>query len=153
MPKLVIDQSRRCIILDGEGIQLSPQEYRVLSCLAQSIGEVVPKADLVAALWPVAEHNVQTSAGYSPVAVDLVVHRLRKKLNDSADNPTYLETRRGFGYILHHVRLTQGELTRSHRQMATGVSDRHPPAAAASTAAETATYAEQPWMSLTRQEW
>ena len=99
---LTIDQRRRCAILDNREIRLTPQEYRVLNCLGRQLGEVVPKEALLAAMWGVKEQE-DTLDQANPMAVDLVIFRLRKKLSDSAQSPRYLETRRGFGYILHNT--------------------------------------------------
>ncbi len=101
---LTIDQRRRSAVLAGAEIQLTPQEYRLLECLAQQPGEVVSKGTLLAAMWgnsAQAGEPVQSN----PMAVDLVIFRLRKKLGDSAQSPRFLETRRGFGYLLHNAQL------------------------------------------------
>lgn len=100
--QLIIDQRRRCAILAGQEIALTPQEYRLLDCLAQQPDEVVSKQTLLQAMWGTAGEEPLVGQG-NPMAVDLVVFRLRKKLADSARSPHYLETRRGFGYILHNV--------------------------------------------------
>lgn len=102
---LTIDQRRRSAVLDSAEIQLTPQEYRLLEALAQQPGEVVSKGTLLAAMWgesAQAGEAVQSN----PMAVDLVIFRLRKKLRDSAQSPHFLETRRGFGYLLHNAQLT-----------------------------------------------
>ncbi len=101
---LTIDQRRRSAVLEKNEIQLTPQEYRLLECLAQQSGEVVSKGTLLSAMW-----GSSTQAGEAiqsnPMAVDLVIFRLRKKLGDSAQCPHFLETRRGFGYILYNAQL------------------------------------------------
>ncbi len=105
MSILTIDQRRRSAMLAGDEIQLTPQEYRLLEALAQQPGEVVSKRTLLAAMWgdsAQAGEPVQSN----PMAVDLVIFRLRKKLGDSAQSPHFLETRRGFGYLLHNAQLT-----------------------------------------------
>lgn len=103
---LTIDQRRRCAVLDEQEIPLTPQEYRVLHCLGQQRGEVVDKAALLAAMWASgATTNEPAPAHANPMAVDLVIFRLRKKLADNPHAPTYLETRRGFGYALHNAQL------------------------------------------------
>lgn len=105
MSILTIDQRRRSAVLDNNEIQLTPQEYRLLEALVQQPGEVVSKATLLTAMW-----GNDTAAGEliqgNPMAVDLVIFRLRKKLGDSAQCPHFLETRRGFGYILHNAQVT-----------------------------------------------
>lgn len=104
---LTIDQRRRSVVLGGDEIQLTPQEYRLLETLAQRPEEVVGKHVLLAAMWDTAVESVQSVEPMSsnPMAVDLVIFRLRKKLGDRAQSPRFLETRRGFGYILHNAEL------------------------------------------------
>lgn len=102
----MIDQRRRCAVLDEQEIQLTPQEYRVLHCLGQQTGAVVEKAALLAAMWGNGESASELAPAHAnPMAVDLVIFRLRKKLADNPSAPTYLETKRGFGYALHNAQL------------------------------------------------
>jgi DNA-binding CsgD family transcriptional regulator/DNA-binding winged helix-turn-helix (wHTH) protein/ketosteroid isomerase-like protein len=101
---LTIDQRRRCAIIDAHEVQLTPQEYRLLAALAEQPGAVVGKAVLLAAMWG-SEMVATERLANNPMAVDLVVFRLRKKLGDRAQCPRFLETRRGFGYILHNAQL------------------------------------------------
>lgn len=108
MPDLLIDQNRRSVYVDGQEVQLSPQEYRLVYRLGCSVDEVVSKAELLTALWVTDSQATEPATIYTPAAVDLVIFRLRKKLADSAEQPVYVETRRGFGYILHHARVVNG---------------------------------------------
>jgi DNA-binding CsgD family transcriptional regulator/DNA-binding winged helix-turn-helix (wHTH) protein/ketosteroid isomerase-like protein len=101
---LIIDQRRRSAVLEDREIQLTPQEYRLLADLARRPGEVVSKAALATAMWGSAE-GAAIPAQSNPMAIDLVVFRLRKKLGDKAQHPRYLETRRGFGYLLHNAEM------------------------------------------------
>lgn len=152
MPEISIDQSRRCVYWEGRELRLTPQEYRVLYCLASHPGEVVSKQTLLTAMWSAAGCTEETLSTLTPTAVDLVIFRLRKKLGDNPQHPTYLETRRGFGYILHHVQVVNR--SRSYQQneqpmenAATGVT---------STAPAMPVILDQmaePWSTLTRREW
>ncbi|MDQ3249187.1 MAG: winged helix-turn-helix domain-containing protein, partial [Chloroflexota bacterium] len=148
MPELIIDQSRRCVYLNGQELQLSPQEYRVLHCLGRNNGEVVAKNDLLAVMWSTAEYASNAEAGFNPAAVDLVIFRLRKKLGDPVQSPLYLETRRGFGYILHHARIMGSRAIKRDDQpiLAAHRSEPGPPS-------PDLTYSTPLWLRLTRQEW
>jgi len=101
---LTIDQRRRCALLNDQAVQLTPQEYRLLVSLAAQPGAVVSKEALLAAMWGTDEAGAMPRSG-NPMAVDLAIFRLRKKLADPPQSPRYLETRRGFGYILHNAQL------------------------------------------------
>lgn len=150
MPELVIDQGRRCVYLNGQEIQLSPQEYRLLYRLGRSLDQVVSKADLLAVMTATASQTIDPYAVYTPAAVDLVIFRLRKKLGDHSEHPVYVETRRGFGYILHHAQLvnrvsppaTVAAISTPVNQQ-NDAADMAPPPNPISA----------PWSMLTRREW
>lgn len=153
MPEIMIDQSRRRVYWDGSELLLSPQEYRILDCLGRSAGEVVSKQALLAAMWSTAACSEDALISLNPTAVDLVIFRLRKKLGDDPRRPTYVETRRGFGYILYHARVIAG----ANRQAARASLAKKPaqastvsPAASPAIAADPNT---EPWSTLTRREW
>lgn len=155
MPDLIIDQSRRCVYMDGQEIQLSPQEYRVLYHLGQNSGTVVNKQDLLVAMWSTAEPDHADLVGFTPAAVDLVIFRVRKKLNDNAQQPIFLETRRGFGYILHHARIVRSGADRLDNEQA---DDRQGPIVSGHQPEFSALTFDplremQPWSTLTRREW
>ncbi|MFN8486831.1 MAG: winged helix-turn-helix domain-containing protein [Caldilineaceae bacterium] len=154
MPDLRIDPSRRCVYLNGQELSLSPQEYRILYCLGRKPGEVVLKQDLLAVMWSTEDAASDCVDSFNPAAVDLVIFRLRKKLHDPAQNPIYLETRRGFGYILHHAQIVQGQIKGIEPAK---VDEREQASAAQPSASWSGLFeamaATQPWAALTRQEW
>ena len=146
MSSLTIDRARRCVRLADREIRLSPQAYRVLLYLAQHTGEVVAKEDLMGAMWPDADRENDWAYRSDLSAVDLVIFRLRQKLGDTAGQPTYLETRRGFGYILHHASIV--EPAASVEDESRDVHRDRPAASGGSTERSPA-----PWATLTRREW
>ncbi|HHS97224.1 MAG TPA: tetratricopeptide repeat protein [Chloroflexi bacterium] len=93
-PTLLVDHRRRRVYLGDREIRLSPLEFSILALLAQRAGRPVPKEEILQTL---------RAQGRSNPSIDAAVYRLRKKLGDSARNPTYLETRRGEGYVLHNA--------------------------------------------------
>lgn len=152
MPEISIDQSRRCVYWEGRELSVTPQEYRVLFCLASHAGEVVAKQTLLAAMWATSGCTDETLSTLTPTAVDLVIFRLRKKLADDPQQPTYLETRRGFGYILHHAQVVNGSQNKQHKEQATenAIPGGKSVAPLAPTALE---QLAEPWSTLTRREW
>lgn len=97
VPPLLVDTAERRVFLGQREIRLSRLEFEVLAVLAQQAGQPIPKDAL--------QKVVEARTGRSGVSIDAALYRLRKKLGDSAHNPTYVETRRGEGYVLHHVTL------------------------------------------------
>ncbi len=76
---------------------LSPTEMRVLECLMQDSGVTVSRNALLERAWP------HAFVGDSS-RVDVVVARLRKKIEQDASAPEYLHTVRGFGYAFRPAR-------------------------------------------------
>lgn len=87
---LVYDGTRRQFLLHGEPLALSPRELSVLRVLAQRSGEPLSKQQILDRVFPDDED-------VHPEAVEVFVHRLRKRLDGSGVRITTL---RGLGYAL-----------------------------------------------------
>jgi DNA-binding winged helix-turn-helix (wHTH) protein len=77
---------------DGARVELRGQPYRILEVLLNRAGKLVTRDEFREKLWPGEtfvdfEHGLNTS-----------VKKLRMALGDSAEQPTYIETVRGFAY-------------------------------------------------------
>ena len=88
---LEIDTMRRVVTRDGDGIDLTRLEVRLLECLARRAGRCVPRQELMEFLWG-ADHPV------GPTALDVLVNSLRGKI-DGAHSSKLIGTLRGSGYI------------------------------------------------------
>ena len=88
---LQIDRSAHQVNVDGQVIDLTPTEYRLLVLLAERSGRVQGRAHLLETIWDAAP-DIQTRT------VDMHVQRLRMKLGRAGD---MIETVRGFGYRLN----------------------------------------------------
>jgi two-component system phosphate regulon response regulator PhoB len=87
---IVIDRSAHRVSIDGQEVELTPTEYKLLLTLAERRGRVQGRAHLLEAVWDAAP-DIQTRT------VDMHIQRLRSKLGTAAD---LIETVRGFGYRL-----------------------------------------------------
>jgi two-component system KDP operon response regulator KdpE len=90
---LEIDLVRRRVRREGDTIDLTPTEYRVLEVLARHLAMPVPSEELVQRVWG------PSYAG----EVDQVKHyiwSLRRKLELDPGDPKHLITERGYGYRL-----------------------------------------------------
>jgi two-component system response regulator TctD len=76
--------------INDEVLSLSPREYTLLKILIQHIGEPISRGQILDRIFS-DEEDVQTSA------VDVLVHRLRKRLEISG---IQVKTYRGLGYVL-----------------------------------------------------
>lgn len=72
---------------------LSPQEYRLLRFLIENQGRIVERNEIIQAVWP----DVQVSEGISDEAIDQMIFRLRKKIEDEPNNPKHITTVKGQG--------------------------------------------------------
>ena len=79
----------------GLKIKLQEQPFQILVMLLERPGEVVTREEIQQKLWP-ADTFVDFEHG-----INAAVKRLREALDDSADNPRFVETlpRRGYRFI------------------------------------------------------
>ena len=87
---LRIDRAEHRVRVEGQEIELTPTEYKLLLTLAERRGRVQERAHLLETVWEAAP-DIQTRT------VDMHVQRLRAKLGAAGD---LIETVRGFGYRL-----------------------------------------------------
>ncbi|HJQ77114.1 MAG TPA: response regulator transcription factor [Acidimicrobiia bacterium] len=90
---LVIDVPGRLAKFAGETLELSPKEFDLLRVLADRVGEVISKRELLAEVW-------REPYGGSDHTIDVHISWLRKKLGESAQEPRYLQTVHGVGVKL-----------------------------------------------------
>ncbi|SEO83977.1 response regulator [Aquisalimonas asiatica] len=87
---LVFDAAGRRLLVDGEEFQLPRRELNVLEILLMRAGKVVSKEQIASHLF-----SFDDEAG--PNAIEIYVHRLRKKLACAGIS---IRTVRGLGYLL-----------------------------------------------------
>ena len=89
--RLVIDTVRRDVFVGGEPVDLTPNEYRLLTTLARYPGRVYSRYELI--------NHVQgyDYEGYERT-IDSHVKNLRKKIEPDPKSPRYVETVVGAGY-------------------------------------------------------
>ena len=78
---------------NGQSTALTPAEFDLLLALVKNRGHVMSRAQLIDAI-------VHTEPPESERAVDVLMSRLRKKIEQDADDPKILLTIRGHGYRL-----------------------------------------------------
>lgn len=88
--RLQLRSQERSVLLDGRPLELQRREYGLLECLILNRGRVLSKQQIQ-------EKLCDWSAELSESAIELYVHRLRKKLEGSE---IQIRTIRGFGYLL-----------------------------------------------------
>jgi two-component system KDP operon response regulator KdpE len=95
--RLVIDPPSQRVTIQGEPVDLTPTEYRLLLCLAYNAGRVLSVDQILENVW---------GTGYedSTANVKLYIWYLRRKIEDDPSNPRYVLTKRGIGYYLANLR-------------------------------------------------
>jgi DNA-binding response OmpR family regulator len=91
--RLVIDEPRCRVTLDGEEVRLTPTEYRLLCTLVSRAGEVISRKELAERVWGYHDPDIGRS-------LDVHMRRLRAKLEAGPEDAPRLVTLRGFGYQL-----------------------------------------------------
>lgn len=87
---LVLDSASRQFLLRGEALALTPREHAVLEHLMLKAGSTVTKSLL-------SDHVFGFDAETDPSAIEIYVHRVRKKLEGAS---VQIATLRGLGYML-----------------------------------------------------
>ncbi|MBI4903318.1 MAG: response regulator transcription factor [Acidobacteria bacterium] len=90
---LFIDPSAHVVMLAGETLIVTRQEFDLLLSLARSSGRVKTREQL---LLEVAERDFEVFDR----SIDVLIASLRKKLGDDAKAPRWIETIRGVGYTM-----------------------------------------------------
>ena len=87
--RLALDTRTQEARLDGRLLELTAREYALLEYLCRNAGAVISREEIAEHVW---------DNRYDPCSnvIDVYVQRLRRKLD--ADEPSWIQTRRGAGY-------------------------------------------------------
>ena len=88
---LTIDYAQRNVTLAGRPVRLAAMEYRLLAELSANGGRVLTYDHLLQWVW-----GVKSGGDVRPIRT--VASKLRGKLGEDAENPTYLFTEPRVGY-------------------------------------------------------
>ncbi|MGY6548004.1 MAG: response regulator [Roseinatronobacter sp.] len=88
-----LDQTRRELLgPDGAEIPLTNAEYRLLDYLLRNPDRVIPRTELL--------HELGNDLSqYMDRTIDVLILRLRRKIETVPSKPIHLQTRRGLGYV------------------------------------------------------
>ncbi|MFG1281041.1 response regulator [Xanthobacter autotrophicus] len=89
---LAFDTNTRLFALSGAALALTPREHAVLEMLLMKSGQTVSKTQLSQSIFGLDDLA-------DPSAIEIYVHRVRKKLEGS---DVRIVTLRGLGYLLQH---------------------------------------------------
>ncbi|CAN7240779.1 response regulator transcription factor [Acidovorax sp. LjRoot194] len=94
---LLLDHASQAATLDGTPLELTQREWELLELLVNRCGEVVTRDDVLAAWRAGPPEPGQSAPPLASNALEVYVHRLRKKLDETSLN---IRNIRGLGYML-----------------------------------------------------
>lgn len=96
---LFIDLNQRRVFVNGNSVQLTPTEFKLLVYLANHVDKVVPHDEILEAIWG-DEYRDRTH--YLRVSIG----RLRQKIEADPGNPEYIVTCSGVGYMIRNLNVS-----------------------------------------------
>lgn len=93
---LLIDLSRRVVVVDSQPVGLTPTEYDILRALVTHAGKVLTHSQLIQAVWG-------GSADADSHLLRVNISNLRKKIEADPLRPRHIITEPGVGYRLKEI--------------------------------------------------
>jgi DNA-binding winged helix-turn-helix (wHTH) protein len=93
--KIVYDENTNTI-KKGDAVlsdSLTSSEFRLLKYLLQNQDRVVEREEIISVVW----QSVKSTAGITDQAVDQLIFRLRRKIEEDVNSPAHLQTVKGRG--------------------------------------------------------
>src|SRR4051794_29776068 len=90
---LRLDPARHRVEKDGESVQLTPTEFRLLTLLVSAKERVLSRREIMQHLWESVHIGDERT-------VDTHIRNLRRKLETDAEHPQHIVSVRGIGYQL-----------------------------------------------------
>lgn len=90
---LKLDPSSQVAWCENRRLELTRKEFGILHYLMRHPGEVISQEDLIEHVW-------NEDVNYFTSSVRVHIHSLRQKLDDDVDDPRYIKTVIGQGYLL-----------------------------------------------------
>jgi DNA-binding response OmpR family regulator len=86
-----VDFARMELKREGQPVQMTAQEFKILKFFSQNQGRVIPRSELLDKVWGYKNYP-------STRTVDNHIWKLRLKLEDDPGTPAHLQTVHGAGY-------------------------------------------------------
>ena len=92
---LVVDTVAKQVLIHGQSVLLPPIQFRLLAYLAQNAGRVVGAQELLKAVWGYEGDETEARE-----LVKVHVRQIRRRLGLGTQSTDYVQSVRGFGYVL-----------------------------------------------------
>ena len=90
-PPFLLNTRNRTLEKDGQRIKLTQVEYSIMNMFMENPGKALSREEILDMVWG------RNYFGELKI-VDVNIRRLRLKIEDNAQNPTYINTVWGYGY-------------------------------------------------------
>jgi DNA-binding response OmpR family regulator len=91
---VVVDRQKHIATLQGQPLELTPTEFKILVCLMETPDQVWSPQELVRRA-----QGYETDAWGARAIIRVHIRRLRKKMEVDPSKPTYILNMRGVGYM------------------------------------------------------
>lgn len=91
--RIEIDFERRHVKVEGEIADLTNREFEIVNYLADNLGRAIARECLFQAVWG---YDLEFNSN----SLDVLIYRIRKKIELDPNQPQHLVTLRGYGYKL-----------------------------------------------------
>lgn len=92
--ELSVNTAEARVLLRGEEVILTAMEYRLLLSFVNNRGTVLTRRKLLEEIWDVDDDFVNDNT------LTVYIKRLRDKIENDPNNPQYIKTVRGMGYLM-----------------------------------------------------
>lgn len=89
---VTVDTDKGTVLKNGQDVNLSALEYRLLLVFFNHMGQVMTRTQLLEHIWDAAGDFVNDNT------LTVYIKRLREKIEDDPSNPVIIKTVRGIGY-------------------------------------------------------
>lgn len=93
---LTVNTNEAKVYKDGTEIILTAMEYRLLLIMLNNRGKVLSRNQLLENIWDVAGDFVEDNT------LTVYIKRLRDKIEEEPNNPRFIKTVRGLGYVIEN---------------------------------------------------
>ncbi len=91
--ELEVDFESRAVTVGGESLELTTKEFELLAYMARNAGRVLSRDTIFEQVWG---YDIDFNSN----SLDVIMYRLRRKLEAAPKGGEYLRTVRGYGYKL-----------------------------------------------------
>ena len=95
---LVLDDMKKTVTVDGEGVKLTPMEYKILRYLMQNMEMVLSTTQIYESVW-----DEKAVGAENTIAVH--IRRIREKIEINPKEPKYLKVVWGIGYKIDKLKV------------------------------------------------